>query len=354
MSSDGPLAPNANDGTIEGAVAGLADVNIDNLIPFEEARDRVAQGGPNQQASEAWKLQNRQPDGKFTDGKKPAPKQAAQPVQPEAEVPAEAQPEADVSEPAEEYFELPPETEGGEPVRVKAEDVWRGYQERETLRAELEQVRRQAPPPDQWDQQILETVRERGQLVEQLQILEQMYRPAPPDMDLINPQSPRYNPDQYYTQLQLAQQQERQIGAIQQQRQVQQAALEREQTALREARLAREKARLREFWPEVVTDAKKANEVREATARYYGIPPQELGQVVDARLYLILKDALAYRADKQAQQAAVKVVRSKPKLVRGTARTGDTARQTHVNQAMQRLSRSGSIEDAANAIGGLL
>ncbi len=338
-----------NDGSLDAAVASMPDFDDSNLVPFERARDSNMEP-------------RRAPNGQFTvDGAVKEP-QIAVPDPRIAEEQARAAgaktaAEADASDPAEEFFELPPEEEGGEPRRIPATEVFEGYQRAQELAAEIEEVRRGVVPPIEYDRQIMETVQARGRIMQELQSYAALLQPQEPDLELLNQASARFNPDLYYQQVQMSGQLKQQLGAVRQQMQQHQAAIEREQGALSDAKKAREQSKLREMWPEVLSDPKKAHEVREKAARLYGIDDQVFATTIDARLYAILKDALAYRDGIKAQQTAVKVVRAKqvPKLVRSTARTGaNTAKQQAYSTASQRLARSGSLDDAADAIGGLL
>lgn len=330
------------DGSIDSAVAAMPD--FDELVPFEQARDgQVPQR----------RDQSREPNGRFTAEEQAALDAAkgrnAPPPGPKTKEAEAVAAQDEASAPAEEFFELPPDVEGGEPKRIPATEVFEGYQKAQELAAELEEVRRTAPPPQEFDRQIYETVQVRGRLMQELQAYARLLQPQAP-----NPEMIRTDPDGYYQQVQIAQQMSEQLQAVRQQFGQLQADQSREQEALSQARFARERGKLGDIWPEVLSNPQKAASVRDAAARHYGIDNQTFATTIDARFYAVLKDALAYRDGIKAQQTAVKVVRSKPKLVRATARSGETSKQMAVNTAMQRVARSGSLDDAADVIGGLL
>ncbi len=340
-----------NDGSLDAAVASMPDFDDSNLVPFERAREANVE--PRRAENGRFIADPAQP--KPTQPQTPDPRIAAEALAAEEAAKAAAA-EAEASTPAEEYFELPPEEEGGEPRRIPATEVFEGYQRAQELQAEIEEVRRGTVPPQEYDRQILETVQARGRIVQELQAYAQMLQPQQPDLELLNQASPRFNPDLYYQQVQMSQQLSQQLTAVRQQMAHHQNSAMREQEALTLATKSREQGKLRDLWPEVLSDPRKAHEVREKAARFYGIDDQVFANTLDARLYAVLKDALAYRDGVRAQQTAVKVVRAKqvPKLVRASARNGNTAKQQATQSAMQRLSRSGSIDDAADAIGNLL
>lgn len=345
------LPPNANDGTIEGAAAAIPD----NLISFEEAVNREAGlGSPDEMA--AIRERNARPRDpatqQFTKPQLVTDQQQIQ--QPVDQVQDQQQaPLANASSVDEEMFELPPDREGEEPRRIPAREVFEGYQRAEQLAQELEQVRRVAPPPAEWDRQMYETVQVRSKLVQQLEMLERTMLPPAPDSNLINPSSPNYDPGTYHQQQQVYAQAQQRMQLVQQARAQEAQLLSQEREALSRAARAREQGKLIELWPEIRQPAVQRQVMADA-ARYYGIMEQDFSTIIDSRMYALLKDALAYRQSQSQRQAAVKVVRSVPKLVKAPARSSQTRSQQTVASGMRRLVQSGSIDDAADVIGGLL
>lgn len=258
----------------------------------------------------------------------------------------------DTSTPQEEWFELPPEKEGERPTRIKADEVWAGYQLAQQLWTELQHARHGAPPPIEYDQEIAKTIGVRGQLERVLTHQLALMQPREPDIEMLNPQSQNYNPDAYYHQNRLAQQQRDRINAVTQELQAIQADQAREQEALNRARHQREKGKLMALWPEL-WQPDMANRVRQSLADHYQIDPLTLSTVIDARFYAMAKDALAYRNQITAQRTAARVVRSKPKLVKGQARSGNPKQQQYA-QAARRLATDNTVESAAEALGALI
>lgn len=353
--SDTQLAPNANDGTLEGAVAAMAGINAADLISFDEAANRdeglpppedIAKHRDKVDAQRQQQERQREPNGQFKPNDKGHEAQPPQPPQQAKEV----QPEA--SDVAEEFFELPPETEGGEPKRIPAKEVFDGYQRAQQLQVELEQSRRVQPPPQEWDRQMMETVSTRTRLTQMLADLEQASIPAEPDSSLIDENSPRYDPAAYQRQLAAYKGSAQRMNQIRAMREAHQNQLSQEQNALLEARRAREQNKLLDLWPEI-RDPATQRQVRDEAARFYGITEQDFANTYDSRMYALLKDALAFRASQSQRQAAVKVVRSVPKLVRAQARDNRAPHQRAQADAMRRLASSGSEEDAALALSGL-
>ena len=321
--------PIEHDGTIDGAVLNMPDI---------ESLERAS--GHHQPAPVA-----RDETGKFQATK---PKEEAPPV-----VEAKAEAEAPAEDDPEDLIEIPGEGEGAEPVRHKLSEVLEGWSKAKQLEAELAEVRKAPAMPPQFEKELVETVQARQKLISVLTELEQTALPPQPSLDLINVNSQLYNPDQFYrmvTDYQQAVAQRQHVQAAREQATKEQAE---QSKVLAEARYQREWAKATEIWPELKDQnarAKAADDV----SKTYGFSAQEIQAIDDARVLAVLKDALAYRSGKAAQETAVKVVKAKPKLVRAAARETQNSKQAQYSTAAQRLSQSHSLEDAAEAIGALL
>ena len=342
-----------NDGSLDAAVRSMPDVDsLPPPISFEDAQRGVTpprqvpqpreQNG--QWAERERALAAREAELNVRSNSNPGPLQKA--------AIDEAAP-VDAAGEEENWIEIPPEKEGGEPRRLKVDDVWQGYQEREALKEEIEKVRRGSPPPIEYDREIYQTVQARGNLVRMAQQYEAMLQPPQPNMDLINPGSPNYNPEAYHRQMQLAQEMGSQLHAIRQNRAALEAEQARDQEALHRAKHTRERGKVMEIWPELSKEA-TARDVRNDLHRFYGVDDETLNSIVDARFYALAKDALAYRQGLKAQSAAIRVVKSKPKLIKGSARDTGNQKQNGFDGSMRRLQESNSIDDAADAIGRLI
>lgn len=341
------LPPNANDGTLEGAVAAIPD----NLISFEEAARREDAASPFAEAAQR-QPQARDPVTQRFTKDQPQPQQQ-QPVDPVQQPPIDAQPEAAESAVDEEMFELPPDRDGEEPRRIPAREVFEGYQKAQELAAELEQARRVAPPPVEWDRQLYENVQVRNKLVQQLEALEHVMMPSEPDLRLLDPNNPYHDTQAFYQQKTAYDAAMAKIAQLKQARAHEEAQISRERAALTKAASQREQGKLLEFWPEIRQPVTQ-RQVYADMAKHYGYTQDEINSIMDSRQYAVMKDALAWRASQNQRQAAVKVVRSVPKLVKAPARSTQTRTQQNTASAMRRLSQSHSVEDAADVIGGLL
>ncbi len=313
--------------------------------------DNVRQLRPEPQRGQ----QNRDPGtGQYAEGRQPQQVPAKGPN----EAPSEETIEADTAveteaEPAgrDDFLEFEAADEGGEPERIPLSTIGGWRNEIVQLKRQLDQQRRDSIPPDEWDRQINETARVRHQLLQTIETLEQMILPPPPDTRLLDPNNPMQDTAAYFAQQQAyaqAQERLRQVKAIQQAQQAQQADVDK---TLKKSRVDRETDKLTRAWPEV-----KDKAVQQAVfdeAQRYGFSAQEIADLTDHRQLLVLRDAMAYRKVMAQRQAAVKVVRKTPKLVRQEARGAQTRQAQQFSVAATKLSKTGSMEDAEAALGAL-
>ena len=252
-----------------------------------------------------------------------------------------------------EYFEFPAEKDGEEPRRVKIDEVLAAYEELPKLKGELENVRKTAPPPVDYVSGLQETVRARSQMMQGLEMLANALAPKDPPLDMLNPQSDKYNPEAYYDAKTAADKARADIRAINAEREKHQKAFEQEQEVITRAHQARETAALLQAWPEFAKEETK-RELAESMRKTYGFTDNEINGIGDHRQMLVIRDALELRALKAKQAEAVQVVRQKPKLVKGAARTTTDSKTAARSAAMDRLRSTGSMDAAAEALKGLI
>jgi len=334
------------DGSIEDAALNMPDDlgQIGNDRPPEQLRRTQ----PRDPASQQW----RSPADEMEPPRNDKAKIAAElpPVE------GEEEPAEDVSEVDDEFFEVEEERDGKKvPVRMKAAEVWQQAQEAKRLRSEMDDLRRNTIAPEQWDQALIQMAQARQNLMRELQMQRAMLNPQPPDERLLHEDSPNHNPQRWQQQLTAYRQQMERIRQIEADFQRHEEAQQQQQQVLQNARLERERAKTHALWPELAQKQEAERVFDELLRHYgkYGVNSDYIRQF-DSAAFAIVKDALAYRRGQQAREAAVKVVRAKPKLVRASARDSQNPTNRRAAQSMQRLQQSGSIEDAANALEGLL
>jgi hypothetical protein len=316
------------DGSIASAVASMPDI--------ESLEQGLPDRGDNGQFKARPPLQE-EPSHEPEETEAPEPEA-------DQEVDAAAKPaEGDAEEI--DYVELPGD-EGEEPTRIKLEELVERYNGYEQLQEEIENVRQASVPPEDYDQYIDQSVQMYGQLENAIGQWLHLNQVQAPDESLL-----QSDPDLYAAQLQHAR-------ALNGQRQDALAKLEQvknlqaqEQERLESARWAREQRKIVQDWPELRTEAVMRS-VMEDLESNYGVDAQTLAGIRDARAWRLIKDAIAYRKSQATAKKVAKAVTAKPKLVR--SRGSAPPQQRARSDAMSRLSRTGSIDDAADAIGHLL
>jgi hypothetical protein len=266
------------------------------------------------------------------------------PVDPAAEAAPE---EAD-------FFEFPSEKEGEAARRVPVEEVLSGYRERDTLKAELDKTRqdmvaRQILPADV--EAVMADNLSRAQALQQaIDLWQSSFVPPPPDQSLLDRNSVNYDPDAFAEQLNAYQNGRQMLAKAQKTRNAAQQQVAKDQEALTASRHVKEQQALVSKWPEIVDQAVQKQVIDYATG--LGFAPQEIAQTTDHRAWLVLRDAMAFRALNASKEAAVKAVTAKPRLVRGGAATSSPDRNPANGQfqsAVARLSNGGTALDGADA-----
>lgn len=257
------------------------------------------------------------------------------------------------AEDEEDYLELAPEKDGEQPTRLKIAEVLDGYKKAKELSTEVETLRQQTSRmPVEVEKELGETIAARQQYLNGLQVISQLLQVPEPNIEYLNQNSPNYSPETYYAQVQQAQKSKEMLGALQAQAERARNEQTEAQKKIAEAKIAREMNSLLQAWPEF-KDTKVQEKFVADAAREYNLTVDELKSVTSARDYQILRDALAYRASKAARETAtaeaVKIVKAKPKLVRGSARQ-PSGKQAAYSDAMDRLTKSHSMEDGLAAL----
>lgn len=284
-----------------------------------------------------------EPDNKVVDLKTGKPPEAEKPAEPEA------------AEEDDDEIEFPSEKEGEAPRRVKLDEVLKAYEELPKVKADLENVRKTAPAPVDYVTALQETVQTRSKYLQGLEQIAKITNPQDPPLTMLNPQHQHYDPDRYYalkSQFEADKNRLAQINQLKEQAEHQQSE---EQKVLVRAQVARETAALEKAWPEFAADKQATlRTVADGLRKTYGFTDQEINGIADHRQLLVIKDALELRALKAKGAEAEKVVRQKPRLVKGAARTTTDTKAASRSNAMSSLRQSGSVDDAVRALKGII
>lgn len=177
---------------------------------------------------------------------------------------------------------------------------------------------------------------------------------------LIVPKEPVYDPNDPVGYIEdMAQYQERMKmlnSLAQQKQQEEQKTTEQKQAELAEY-MAAQKQLLVQKLPHLKDDGKREafkKEAHEIGGKVYGITPEELIQIADARYMQVLHDAIAYQKLKAKAATVQKQVVAKPRLVQQQRMAPQTVQERDRQGRFESLRKSGSIDAAARAIEALL
>ena len=281
-------------------------------------------------------------------------------VTPEKAVEAKANdkapvPDAEATEDDSDYIELPPEAEGKEATRLKLDDVLTGYRKSQDLEKELVEARSnyKIMPPPEVETAMANALHERMNYAKAARDMLARSQPIAPDFTLTNPSSPNFNPELFHLQWNQFQQQNAATEADKSRIAALDAENNQMQTELLRGRQSRERDLLVKAWPELKGKG-EMDKVREGIKKAYGFSDEEINATLDHRNFLVIKDALAYREGLSKTAEIVKAVKAKPTLVKGNARVSSNTKAARFSDSYSRLQSSGSLDDAANALDGLL
>jgi len=236
----------------------------------------------------------------------------------------------------------------GEEVEVTLEDLKRGYSGQKYVQKGMQEAAAAKKQAEQVYEALLAERQQMANLYQQLQSGNFAQPPSPPTKELFDQdpigymeQKMAYDEAKAKYDTQMAEMQK--VAA--QQSQAQQAAMQ--------AYLQQERQALMAVMPEF-GDAEKATKIREKLVRggseFYGYQPEEIGNVMDHRAIMVLKDAVAYRnlmAGKD--KAAKKVSGAKPVVKPGSKKIGDSKQKVQ-QRRKAKLGQSGRIEDALSLV----
>ncbi|QIG72925.1 hypothetical protein EVB98_003 [Rhizobium phage RHph_N3_2] len=177
---------------------------------------------------------------------------------------------------------------------------------------------------------------------------------------LIVPKEPSYDPNDpvgYIEDMAQYQERMRMLNSLwQQKQQEEQKTTEQQQAQLAEY-MAAQKQLLVQKLPHLKDDGKREafkKDVTDIGGKVYGVTPEEVSQIADARYMQILHDAIAYQKLKAKAATVQKQVVAKPKLVQQQRMAPQAVQERDRQGRFESLRKSGSIDAAARAIEALL
>jgi hypothetical protein len=177
---------------------------------------------------------------------------------------------------------------------------------------------------------------------------------------LIVPKEPAYDPNDpvgYIEDMAHYQERMKMLNSLwQQKQQEEQKTTEQRQTEMAEF-MATQKQLLVQKLPHLKDDGKREafkKDIADIGGTVYGVTPEEVSQIADARYMQILHDAIAYQKLKAKAATVQKQVVAKPKLVQQQRMAPQTIQERDRQGRFESLRKSGSIDAAARAIEALL
>lgn len=236
----------------------------------------------------------------------------------------------------------------GEEREVTLEELKRGYSGQEYIQKRMQEVGEKVRETEAAYNQFTQLNAQLQQFAQSVQQQGIMPPPQPPARELLDSDPIAYMEAKadYEQAVQSYTYQQQQLQAYQQHQQ------QAEQMA-RQHYLREQQQKLIEAMPELA-DAETADkfkkDLRKVATDAYGFTDEELSRVDDARHVQVLRDAMKYRelmANKD--KAAKKVKQARPTVKAGSKNKVDPKRKQR-NEAMQRLKKTGSIDDAVSLI----
>ncbi|NNU70437.1 hypothetical protein G9X67_34870 [Rhizobium sp. WYCCWR 11152] len=177
---------------------------------------------------------------------------------------------------------------------------------------------------------------------------------------LIVPKEPSYDPNDpvgYIEDMAHYQERMKMLNSLAQQKQQEEQKTTEQRDAEVAEYMATQKQLLVQKLPHLKDDGKREafkKDISEIGGKVYGVTPEEVSQIADARYMQILHDAIAYQKLKAKAATVQKQVVAKPKLVQQQRMAPQTIQERDRQGRFESLRKSGSIDAAARAIEALL
>lgn len=267
----------------------------------------------------------------------------------EAEADAEASENDEEEEPAaDEEPDQPTYTVkvDGKVKQVTLDELRRGYSGQAFIQQGMEQLA-EARKAMQTEYQTLQSERQRiAEVMGSVQNGQGLTVPKPPAKELLDKDPIGYMQAKVEYEEQVAQYQRVQA----QYQQIQQQELAQKE-AQHQAYLQQQLQVLQQAVPEFA-DPKRAtahrDKILQAGQNYYGIDPQELSAIADARYLSVLNDAMKYRQIQEARgEVDQKSQNARPVVKPGVKRNERSSQQKKARDVASRMRQTGSVDDVA-------
>jgi len=235
-----------------------------------------------------------------------------------------------------------------EEIEVTLEELQQGYSRTKDYTKKTQALAETRKTVEAERARIEEAKQLRDTYSQRLQVIEQMLN-QPTDNENLS-ELRESDPIGYAIKVAERAEREKQLQAVQLERQRIAQQQQSEQQEQLKGHLATEAQKLKEWIPEFRDEA-KADLVRKdikAYAKSIGFSDQELANVYDARAVQTLYKAMKYEKLMKGQSVATKKVNDAPKTLRsGTSQPQGTSEQQAIKKQFQKLKQSGKKQDAA-------
>jgi hypothetical protein len=235
-----------------------------------------------------------------------------------------------------------------EELEVTLEELQQGYSRTKDYTKKTQALAETRKAVEAEKAKIEEAKQLRDTYAQRLQIIEQMLNQNPDNENLS--ELKESDPIGYAIKVAERAEREKQLQAVQAEKQRIAQQQQAEQQEQLKAHLAQEAQKLKEWIPEFKDEVKAdlARKEIKAYAKSIGFSDQELANVYDARAVQTLYKAMQYEKLMKGKSVATKKVSEAPKTLRsGAAQPQGTSEQEAVKKQFQKLKQSGNKRDAA-------
>jgi hypothetical protein len=235
-----------------------------------------------------------------------------------------------------------------EEIEVTLEELQQGYSRTKDYTKKTQALAETRKAVEAEKAKIEEAKQLRDTYAQRLQIIEQMLNQNPDNENLS--ELKESDPIGYAIKVAERAEREKQLQAVQAEKQRIAQQQQAEQQEQLKAHLAQEAQKLKDWIPEFKDEVKAdlARKEIKAYAKSIGFSDQELANVYDARAVQTLYKAMQYEKLMKGKSVATKKVSEAPKTLRsGAAQPQGTSEQEAVKKQFQKLKQSGNKRDAA-------
>ena len=235
-----------------------------------------------------------------------------------------------------------------EEIEVTLEELQQGYSRTKDYTKKTQALAETRKTVEAERARIEEAKQLRDTYAQRLQVIEQMLNQNPDNENLA--ELKESDPIGYAIKVAERSEKEKQLQAVQAERQRIATQQSQEQQEQLKGHLAQEAQKLKEWIPEFRDEAKAdlARKEIKAYAKSIGFSDQELANVYDARAVQTLYKAMQYEKLMKGKGVATKKVTEAPKTLKaGAAQPQGSSEQEAMKKQFQKLKQSGKKQDAA-------